>query len=233
MENKVKIVFGIFLVLIFSGCSCENEHEDLQDTSEVLEGQVGRIITQKDALVFEAPCLFAEQDEKKLYYSVNDRLIRFYSVIDLHGDTIALDKSIDTESFRFVGGLSSEKTKIRNPYFFNGRMNCYYLDKNYFYAYLDEPFPEFIILGRAKDMKLLGGNYVCIQDKIYSKGVALSGVDVSSFHTMEVFQEGSEWKRTIGLDNYSMYYNNEVLDESYFNRLIAPNDSLRKIYFKH
>lgn len=233
MENKVKIVFGIFLVLIFSGCSCENDHEVVENSPEGVEGQVGRIIIQEGAPVFEAPCLFAEQDEKKLYYSVNDRVIRFYSVVDHHGNTISLDKIIDAASFRFVGGLSSEKSRIRNPYFFNGRMNCYYLDKNYFYTYRDEPLPEFIILGRAKDVKLLGGNYVCIRDDIYSKGVTLSGVDVSSFHTMEVFQEGSEWKRTIGLDNNSMYYNNEVLDESDFNRLIAPNDSLRKIYFKH
>ena len=229
MENKGKIAIGFF-ILLFSCGSGGDQTESIIDTREELEGPIGKIIVEKGSFIFEAPCLFAEKEGNKMYYTVNGRKIHFYSAVD-YEDTISLDKVIDTASFRFVGGLADEKNRIRNPYFFNGRMNCYYVDKNHFYAYLDKPSPEFIVLGQADDATLLGGNYVRLGKHIYSNGIALSGVDVSSFHTMDLFQDRTEWKRTIGLDKHHLYVNEEVLTEERFENLIAPNDSLKKIYF--
>ena len=110
-------------------------------------------------------------------------------------------------------------------------MHCYYYDRENFYAYLDQESPQFLLLGKIDEVELLGGNYVRVDDRVFSQGIKMDSIDIGSFHTMEVWIEGTEWSRTIGLDKDHIFINDKPITKEVFNKRIAPHDSLEKIYF--
>jgi len=239
MENQKKIVYTLFIILTLMGCMSEGK-QTKKKTNKVapktlssLDKYVGKILVEQDDLYFQVRSIYCESGEVENYFTCRDNLVSFVSLIDLSGDTVKLNKYIDQNSFRVIGTDPKEKNSIRNPYYFDGRMNCYYVDKNYVYAFIDKTSPQFKLLGNARSLSLLGGNYIRVANRIYSKGIQITGVDPAKFHTMEVFNEGSEWLRTIGLDDQSLYLNDQVLDKASFDKLIAPNDSLEKLYFSN
>lgn len=237
MENQKKIVGFLFFILFLMGCS--NTPIEKKDKSTVddenlsfsIERYLGRIKNKGSKRIFEVRSIIAPDSKVNGYFSIEDNVAQFTHLINPYGDTLKVHDTIDSLTFRVVGLSIEEKWKIRNPYFFDGRMRCYYYDKTNFYAYLDLDSSEFLLLGKKSDAELLGGHYVRVGNRIFAQGVQIDSADLGTFHTMEVWMEGTEWNRTIGLDNYHIYVNDKILTEKRFEKLIAPNDSLKSIYF--
>lgn len=235
MENQKKVTNFLLLLILLVSCSNEPHKKEDQvidnDPLSAIKLYLGSIENNGSERTFQVRSIFSTVTEVKGYFSIDDNVAQFQSLINQYGDTLEVHETIDSESFAIVGLSENEKRKIRNPYFFDGRMQCYYYDLANFYTYLDKESPQFLLLGKTNEAELLGGHYVQVVDQVFSQGIKMDSVDVSSFHTMEVWQEGTEWYRTIGLDKYHMYVNEKKLTKERFEKIIAPNDSLKKIYF--
>lgn len=235
MENKSKIVLILSLVLLVISCK-DKEKQTITDQLKidgVIKDNLGRLYVENNQLIFECQCLYSNAKEKDDFYVVNDNVIKFKKIIDMKSDTIPLEKVIDQNTFHLLGLEDEEKEKIRNLFFLNGRLNCYYADKNFTYAFADKPNPEFKIIGDADKAIFIGGNYMKISEKIYSNGIEVKNVDYNSFKTFEVSTERIERKLTIGSDKKHLFLDEKIMTKKDFDRLIAPNDSLKEKYFKY
>lgn len=236
MENKVKVIAFGLLPAFLLGCQNSAPKEiDVKSGNKhtLFEENIGQLITKNNEMTFEVRCVNGVISEINNYYKLKNHTIQFFALIK-DADTIPITELLDKKTFKMLGLTRAERLKIRNPYFLDGRMNCYYMDKNYVFAYLDQSTPEFRIIGSSKDpLEFLGGNYLKVNDKIFSRGILLDSVDVKNFHTQDEpqFHFKSEWFLTIGLDNTYIYRDNKKMTKSDFNYFIDGNDSLRKIYF--
>lgn len=224
MENKIKIVILISFVFFFTCCTQQKNSElNNSEISFGLRQYFGKVLCENENFIFEVPCI----------YCLDEKPIRFINVKTINNDTLYLRNVIDTSSFRLLGLDSFEKEKIRNRFYLDGRMLCYYRDKNNLYAFLDKENPEFLLLGLWKDVILLGGNYIRIKNRIYSKGLFIPHADLETFHTMDIpqFHNKSEWSVTVGLDKNHIYLDEKIMDKLCFNKIIFSNDSLKNIYF--
>ncbi len=227
--------FSVFTaVLILFGCSQSTENL-VKEEYNPLQDQIGHIVLRGKKYFFEVPCLYSESKKEKDYFVVKNNIIHFEKVLNIElSDTVELERILDKSTFRMIGLTDNEKRKIRNPYYFEGRMNCYYADSKNFYTYLNNDNPQFLWIGLSKDFELLGGNYVKINNKIYSGGQLVDSADIESFHTMEIPQlhNKSEWSITIGLDAKHIYSNENIMDKKRFTKVVYSNDSLKHIYFQ-
>lgn len=237
MENQKKIVG--FLVVILFLTSCSNEPIRKKDKSNVdnenlsfsAERYLGRIKNKDSNLIFEVRSIVTPDSKVNGYFFIENNVAQFTHLINPYGDTLKVHETIDSLTFRVVGLSNEEKRKIRNPYFFDGRMRYYYYDNMNFYAYLDQDSPQFLLLGKKSEAELLGGHFVRVKNQIFVQGVRIDSADVSTFHTIDIFwTEKTEWSRTIGLDNEHIYISEKILTKEGFDKLIA-NDSLKHIYF--
>lgn len=169
------------------------------------------------------------------YYSIDSTGVTFEGAITQSGDTIRLGSIVDASSFRVVGTTVDEKKSIRNPYHFDGRMNCYYMDAAHIYGYNGQPPFSFRVLGKASDLELMGGAFIRMGNEVFANGLLIPSADASSFHTMDAWQahRKSEWSLTLGLDKDHMYWGQSVMSErSLYDALGYEEDSLKRIYFK-
>lgn len=237
MENKIKII--VFVAFIVLSCSRENNNSHQQQNTNDIQvenlesvyqgyfsnGYIGKIVYQDEQMCF------------KVKYShcikIGEEFITA-KLTTIDGHIIDIKEIVDTTTFRIVGLSVEEKNSINNAYYLGGRMNCYYKDKNNLYAFLDNENPEYLILGSWKDVSLLGGNYLKIKHRIYSKGIHIPQADVATFHTLNIgqFHRKSEWSITVGLDENYIYFNEKIMDFKMFKDVIGTNDSLKQIYFK-
>jgi len=244
MENWNKLII-VFFHLHFLSCGIsdgpkeENHFAKDSDTRSITQRWTqfdGRLLRTDTSLQFKVVTGYAVHDHIPNYYQSDSSGVTFTSAITPNDDTVRLLSVIDTTSFRMVGSLPLDKLKIRNPAYFNGRMNNYYMDTNHFYSFIGHPPFSFKMLGRAIDAELLGGGFVRIGGYVYAQGSVLSGVDVEQFHTLDIAQlhKKTEWSLTIGLDNTHIYVSNSPITEERYSDLVGwiGPDSLRSIYFK-
>ncbi|MFK7787789.1 MAG: hypothetical protein AB8B56_21890 [Crocinitomicaceae bacterium] len=237
MENQKKIVHLLLFSVLLVGCT--NGPKKKVDSSKApnqpisaIEMYEGHVENRDGKRVFLVRSINSEDSQVEEYCSIQKGTAQFTGCINPFGDTISIHEMIDSASFSVVGLKEDEKQKIRNPYFFDGRMHCYYFDDVNFFAYLDQDSPDFLLLGKKSETELLGGSFVRVADQIFVQGIKIDSADVNTFHTMEVFwSEKTEWSRTIGLDKNHIYISEKPLTEERFYKLITPNDSLRNIYF--
>jgi hypothetical protein len=232
----MKSILYLFSLIFLVGCT--NDTFKIKDLHTINNEKmsfstsryIGRIVTKDSIRVFQVLSVFSNGQKRNDYFSVENNSVEFHRLINQNGDTLSVHEIIDHETFNVVGMTEAEKRLIRNHSCFGGNMNVYYYDQANFYAFLDREFPEFLLLGATDETYLLGGDYVRVGDKLFSAGVQMDSVDIKSFHTMEIWRGGDRFS-TIGLDNKHIYFNEDIMSETSFERIIAPNDSLRKIYF--
>ena len=234
MENKSKIALIICLMLIVFSCNDkkkQNITEQLQ-IDGLIKDNLGKLYVENNQLIFESKCFYWDFKEKDDFYFVNNNQIKFKKLIDMNSDTISLEKIVDPDTFHLLGLKDEEKQKIRNPFYFNGRMYSYYADKNFTYVFADKPNPEFKIIGESDKAVFIGGDYLKLGGKIYSNGIEVKVVDCNSFKTFEVHDKYRlQYINTIGHDKKHLFWHEKIMTKNDFDRLIAPNDSLEKKYF--
>ena len=69
-------------------------------------------------------------------------------------------------------------------------------------------------MGKCDDYEVLGGEYLRVDDKIYSRGVEVTGADLASFHTIEVLRKYSEWQAILGKDKNHIYLYDKPMTKS-------------------
>lgn len=230
MENKIKITFYFFFLLQIFSCIERNKSETQKvgNNNKLLKNEflqfTGRIVKQKDSSFFEI---------RELKYEEPNKLI-FSHVTTTNNDRLLISKTIDSSSFHLLGLFEEEANKINNPFYLNGRMLAYYRDKKNIYAFINKDTPQFILLGRWEKTELLGGNYLRVENRIFSNGFVIPDADSSSFHTLKTWPAHlkTEWSFTIGLDKKHLYSDEKIMDIKMFNRFFYKSDSLRQIYFK-
>jgi hypothetical protein len=236
MENKSKIVLILSLVLLVICCKDKKKQtitEQLQ-INGVITYNLGRLYIENNQLTFEAQfCLHSDFKEKSNFYVMNGSKIKFTKLIDLNLDTISLGKIVDSDTFHLLGLDDEEKQKIRNPYYFDGRMYSYYADKNFTYVFADKSNPEFKVIGESDKAVFIGGDYLKLGVKIYSNGIEVKGVDCNSFKSFEVHDKYRlQYINTIGSDKKHLFWHEKIMTKNEFIRILAPNDSLEKKYFR-
>lgn len=236
MENKSKIMFILSLVLLVICCKNKKEQNitDQLQIDGVIKDNLGKLYIEKNQLIFESKCLYCDVKEKNDFYVVIDNQIKFKKLIDMNSDTISFKKVIDQETFHLLGLTNIEEQKIRNPFYFNGKMHSYYADKNFAYVFADKANPEFKIIGESNKAIFIGGDYLRLGSKIYSNGIEVKDVDYNSFKTFEVNDKyRPQYINTIGFDKKHLFWHEKIMTNNDFERLIALNDSLEKRYFKN
>lgn len=234
MENKRKIVFILSLVLLVICCKDKKKQTitEQQQMMGVIKDNLGKLYIANNQLIFETQCFKADVLAKANYYVVDKNMVKFKKLINTNSDTILLEKVIDSKTFHLLGLDGEEKQKIRNPFYFNGRMHCYYEDKNFTFVFADKSNPEFKIIGQSDKAIFIGGDYLKLDSKIYSNGIEVKSVDWKSFKTFEVHDKYRlQYINTIGSDKKHLFWHEKIMTKYDFERLISPNDSLRKIYF--
>jgi len=240
MEAQIKVVLLVASSLLWSCGSNDRDlkptrrpEPDLDTRTNSVRG-VGRLMRHGDDMSFVAWTGFDMIAYIPNYYRLDSAGIDFKSLLIPSGDTVTLGSVVDTATFRVMGLTEAERRGIRNPYYLDGRMNCYYVDVHHVYAYHGHPPFSFRLIGSREDMELLGGDYLKLGQEVYSMGRLILDADVKSFRTIDVSQlhRKTSWELTIGLDVHNSYSGPHVMSERSFDEVFnGAEDSLRRAYF--
>lgn len=166
------------------------------------------------------------------FKSGNDDFFETFKIKNILGDSLAVEKLIDVETFENLAYTELYKKNVKNKHFIANPIKTYFIDKNYIYIY-DYIYGDdnFFIAGKAKDLEVLGGAYIKINNGIYYYGRILEGVDIESFKTINVIRRDSEWSATLGIDKKNVYLANRIESKEILLNNYFINDSIVKKYF--
>lgn len=203
MENKKKIVFFLFLTLLGSlaacnrHCPCTQQGTGFVWYSDPIEGKVLHVIPYT---------LMAEKYE----YVVKS--------VKKNGKLYPVSDVVDCKSFINIYDSEDSVARRNNEYYRINPIVNYFKDKNYLYFYIEQekpPYDDFLtVMGKCDDYEVLGGEYLRVGDKIYSRGVEVAGADLASFHTIEVLRKYSEWQAILGKDKNHIYLYDKPMTKS-------------------
>lgn len=212
MENKAKIILFCQLFLL-SLLSCKNNLNDCLADNESFS-------FKKDSL----NNLILNVNKYSKPHSIN--------LIQINGTLHKLEDVIDCKSFINIFD-GKDSIKLNNSYYKSNPIMSYFKDRNYLYFYLEDS-NYLIIKGEINSYNCLGGPYLAINGKVYYEGEEVIGADITSFKTLNVYRDKSEWMKTVGLDKRSIYNGKSKMTQEMFNRLIWRDlDSLKHIYFNN
>lgn len=210
MENSKKIVFCSILLSLVLGCN-----KNIKNTSY--------IFFLNDTLCFK-------------YYNINIGDTILLKEVDVNGEKKSLSSTIDVTTFDLLVNNMDDSIAIRNPYYIQNKNLNIFRDKYYLYFLIDssQNSGSLKLICKTKDYKVLGGNYLKINNQIYNSIKKLQNVDVSTFKTIDVFRDRSEWLATLGIDKNYVYIGNRVLEkENAYQFHFSLNDSLYSSYFRN
>ena len=217
MENTKKLIVSLFVFISLFSCGNKENKEviisKIKSPDLIVKTDRGYVLQLRDF-----------NSVKNDFYSVN-------KLRDLENKLVEIQNVIDFESFENLTNSDEYKNQIKNDYYLRSPIYNYFFDKNYvyIYSYLNGK-NDFYISGFKKDLKILGGAYIRVKDTIYCYGDVMKGVDVTTFKTIDVMRNKSEWDATFGLDNYNIYRGGEVLLEEDAVRFYLK-DSIKNKYF--
>lgn len=205
MENKKKIVFFLFLTLLGSlaacnrHCPCTQQGTGFVWHSEPKEANVLHISIHPSILPFSGKNLEVKY-------------------VKMNGALHPVSEVVDCKSFINIYDSEDSVARRNNEYYRINPIVNYFKDKNYLYFYIEQekpPYDDFLtVMGKCDDYEVLGGEYLRVGDKIYSRGVEVAGADLASFHTIEVFRKYSEWQAILGKDKNHIYLYDKPMTKS-------------------
>lgn len=205
MENKKKIVFFLFLTLLGSlaacnrHCPCTQQGTGFVWHSEPKEANVLHISIHPSILPFSGKTLEVKY-------------------VKMNGALHPVSEVVDCKSFINIYDSEDSVARRNNEYYRINPIVNYFKDKNYLYFYIEQekpPYDDFLtVMGKCDDYEVLGGEYLRVGDKIYSRGVEVAGADLASFHTIEVLRKYSEWQAILGKDKNHIYLYDKPMTKS-------------------
>ena len=205
MENKKKIVFFLFLTLLGSlvacnrHCPCTQQGTGFVWHSEPKEANVLHISIHPSILPFSGKTLEVKY-------------------VKMNGALHPVSEVVDCKSFINIFDSEDSVARRNNEYYRINPIVNYFKDKNYLYFYIEQekpPYDDFLtVMGKCDDYEVLGGEYLQVGDKIYSRGVEVAGADLASFHTIEVLRKYSEWQAILGKDKNHIYLYDKPMTKS-------------------
>jgi hypothetical protein len=212
MENKTKIIpFGFLIFLSLFGCNhspnnCEIEKSLFSFKHDSLNNLI--------------------LDIKK--YSKPHSL----TYVQINGKQYKIEKIVDCNSFESIFE-GKDSTSLNNDYYKLNPIFSYFKDKKYLYFYYEDS-SYLIVKGKSDQYECLGGPYLKIKNTIYYDGKEVIGADNTSFRTITVYRNKSEWMKTVGLDENNIFNGENKMTEDMFNRLLWENkDSIKRAYFNY
>lgn len=138
--------------------------------------------------------------------------------VKMNGKLYPLSDVVDCKSFINIYDSEDSVARRNNEYYRINPIVNYFKDKKYLYFYVQQekpPYDDFLtVMGKCNDYEVLGGEYLRVGDKIYSRGVEVAGADVASFHTIEVLRKYSEWHAILGKDKNHIYLYDKPMTKS-------------------
>ena len=203
MENKTKVIIFLFLSLfaILSACNrqctCTQQGIGYAWHSDPIEGKVLHVIP---------------------YTLMGEKYEYVVKSVKMNGKLYPLSDVVDCKSFINIYDSEDSVARRNNEYYRINPIVNYFKDKNYLYFYIEQekpPYDDFLtVMGKCDDYEVLGGEYLRVGDKIYSRGVEVAGADLASFHTIEVLRKYSEWQAILGKDKNHIYLYDKPMTKS-------------------